>query len=578
MIIDKELVIYDKELDKIERNTKNLFVYDFSRYQPKILISYVNKQGMMEAMTFDVPLEELYVWRYADTEERYYDSQFRKMVNERRPGEEERYKSWDHKPVKKIPCFRNKNIQGRVAIDLGSIRFEDFRIYEMLYDIDPNKETTGVLYELNIPKTLFWDIEVQVDNPKIFPNAKDVIGAVNCISCCHEGNVWTWGNKPLSDNDVARIEVDINKHLSAKDSTVTDRYKFHYEYVPNEWDLIMKFYAHTKGFPAMSGWNTDGYDNPYLVNRLMKINPDNKILTDFNKGDFANKIFEVATPYGGHIRSKNKDVGALYKMRHKCNYDYLEIYRTFDRTIKLKQSFSLDYTAERATGLKKVEHALGFKELYEKDYYTYILYSAIDPILVEQIDKSVKTSGIACTLGNLVGVSPDATLGRIGTVEAALVQFMYPENIVFPTIYFDEKDHKQNTDYEGAYVYNPVPGIYRYVCSYDFASLYPSVIRQFNISPDTYLGKDPEARADFIKSGEIVFNPNKHGQACKPDEIKTASGAIYTKNFKGMLPKLLDHYYFKRQDFKSLAKTAKQNANDIDNLIKEKKKQLDLVG
>ena len=409
MIIDKELIIFDKEKEKIERDLKNLYVYDFSRYQPKILISYVGGDGMLKALTFDVPLEELYIWRYADTKENYYDTLYRNMVNEKYPNDEQQYMSWDHKPVKKIPCFKNKTIDGRVAIDLSSIRFEDSRIYEMLYDIDPEKKTTNVLYELNKPKTLFWDIEVQVDDPKVFPDPKDVIGAVNCISCCHEGHVWTWGNKPLTDVEIANIEVDINKHLSAEGSKVTDRYKFHYEYVEDEWEMIMKFYRHARPFPAMSGWNTDGYDNPYLVNRLMKINPDNTILTDFNKGDFANKIFSEATPYGGHIRSKNKEVGALYKMRHKCNYDYLEVYRVFDRTIKLKQAYTLDYTAERATGLKKVEHTLGFKELYEQDYYTYILYSAIDPILVEQIDKAVKTSGIVCTLGNLVGVSPDAT-------------------------------------------------------------------------------------------------------------------------------------------------------------------------
>lgn len=572
MILDKELIIWDKQADKIVRNTKNLYVPNFNRYQPMLAVSHVDNNGDTDIMYFELQLEDLFNWRYADTEERYYDTLYRETVNQIKPDDESKYLSWDRKPVKKKPCFWNKKLGGQLTIDLDSLNLTDSRMYEIIYDYDPTKVKTAPLYRLNKPKTLFWDIEVQVDDPRIFPDAKTTPGVVNCISFCHHPNVTTFGNKPLTEQEIFNIERDINKHLHTEGSKVTDTYKFKYVYIENEVELILKFLMEVKKFTAFTGWNTDEYDWPYILNRL--IAKSKMVPTKENVDKIINNIFNNMTPLGGVTKSFNRDRDILVpNVRHKLNYDYMKVYRAYDRQIKFKENYSLDYTADRALGIKKVQHSLGFKELYEQDYYSYILYSAVDPIIVEQIDKQLKTADIMYTLGNLTGVEPHLTLRRVLTAEKTLLQYIYPKNLVFPLVFRNEKESTGSTDYEGAFVYNPVPGMYKYMLSFDFASLYPSTIREFNISPDTLIGVDKASRHAYLNSGDVVYDPHKHGTAPEKHQIKTASGAIYTNEYKGILPEMLNFYYNERVKFKDLMKVAKQNAWDIEEEIRKREKQ-----
>ena len=282
MILDKELIIWDKQADKIVRNTKNLYVPNFNRYQPMLAVSHVDNNGDTDIMYFELQLEDLFNWRYADTEERYYDTLYRETVNQIKPDDESKYLSWDRKPVKKKPCFWNKKLGGQLTIDL--------------------------------------DIEVQVDDPRIFPDAKTTPGVVNCISFCHHPNVTTFGNKPLTEQEIFNIERDINKHLHTEGSKVTDTYKFKYVYIENEVELILKFLMEVKKFTAFTGWNTDEYDWPYILNRL--IAKSKMVPTKENVDKIINNIFNNMTPLGGVTKSFNRDRDILVpNVRHKLNYE-----------------------------------------------------------------------------------------------------------------------------------------------------------------------------------------------------------------------------------------------------------------
>jgi DNA polymerase elongation subunit (family B) len=114
-------------------------------------------------------------------------------------------------------------------------------------------------------------------------------------------------------------------------------------------------------------------------------------------------------------------------------------------------------------------------------------------------------------------------------------------------------DRLSHRDYEGAYVFPPTPGVFKWVLGLDFASLYPTTQRQFNISPDTYLFTDKN------------YTP-------KENEIKTASGAVFTKEFEGFLPKILTDFYAQRKMHKKYMKNAYQKATELEMVLEERLK------
>jgi DNA polymerase elongation subunit (family B) len=209
-------------------------------------------------------------------------------------------------------------------------------------------------------------------------------------------------------------------------------------------------------------------------------------------------------------------------------YDYMEIYAKWDRAVEVKESNKLDWVAEHVCGQKKVEHQLGFKEFWEQQPAEYVLYNAIDSILIREIDNSIKTSSAFLGLANLMHVDALTAFSPVRSLEIVQAEYQYAAGKVFPA---GGKKGGSNDGYEGAFVYDPIPGLYKNVIALDFASLYPTTMRQFNISPDTYIKKDKN------------YHASEH-------EIKCVSGAIYKKDFEGFIPKILTDFYTQRKKYK----------------------------
>jgi DNA polymerase elongation subunit (family B) len=129
---------------------------------------------------------------------------------------------------------------------------------------------------------------------------------------------------------------------------------------------------------------------------------------------------------------------------------------------------------------------------------------------------------------------------------------VYPHYKVLPD---KQKADSENGDYEGAFVWPTQPGIYKYIGGLDFASLYPSIIRQFQISPETFLFKDPN------------YKP-------KPNEIKTCSGAVYRKDPDAIIPAILTHYFALRKQAKKDKKQANQEMEDLKHILEERKRKM----
>lgn len=455
----------------------------YGRCKRLLIVSYVGSDSKIHKFVWVIPEESMYQWKYA-----------RKNDNP-----DPVFKSWNFKPVIKEEIVGN---------------FSEQRIHEMLLDLkkyNPDNEDIKMFDELYVPETTFGDIEVEVgDNG--FPKAKDALNPLTTTSFVRGTDVYVLGRANLTDADIKWIQNEIDKHCEK----FNERYTFHYRYHDNEISLINDIFKNFIGTSeCVSGWNWFGYDWPYLCNRCERLGIDIQWLSPTNSW----------TNYKPMDATSQEDTVKI--PMHRAMYDYLEIYKKWDESIKPKISNKLDWVAETVLGVKKVVHQLGFREMWKQQPAQYVFYNAIDSILIREIDKKLRVSSIFFGLANLMHTPALTAFSSTKSIEIVQAEYLYKENRIFPKA----KKENEKGEYEGAFVFEPTPGIYKDTLTADYASLYPTTCRQFNISPDTFLFKDKS------------FVPTEN-------EIKCVNGSVYTKQFKGFIPKILDDFFAKRKSFK----------------------------
>ena len=477
----------------------------YGRTQKFLYISYVGKDQTVKPFFWMIPQELMYQWKYAT----------------RNDQPDTNYKSWDGKPVIKTPI-----------VD----KFTEQRVHEIIMDLErwfPDDPNLSQIRELYMPKTAFADIEVDVDDDG-FPEAKDAKNPVNTISIVVEDTVYVLGRAELKPDEIQWIQDEVTKHCENFDT----KYKFVYRYHANEISLLNDFFFNFLAkLECLTGWNWFGYDWPYLYNRAQRL---------------AINI-EGLSPTKTWFNCRPQDAAAdMIKLpMHKCMYDYMEVYKKYDRSITPKESNKLDWVANRVLGVKKVVHQLGFKEMWEQQKKEYVFYNAIDSVLVREIDKKLKTSSVLFGLASLMNVPVLTSFSSTKSIEIVQAEYLYRENRVFPVV----KKDKEKKEYEGAFVFQPIPGIYNNVYCLDYASLYPTTMRQFNISPDTLLFKDKN-------------------HVPKENEIKCTNGCVYTNEFEGFIPKILTDFFGKRKDYKKLMVKAQKEKYELIDILHKRQKQI----
>jgi DNA polymerase elongation subunit (family B) len=478
--------------------------------EKQLVISYIDKKGEIQFLHGFIPKEQMFNWYYLKETDYRYDPD---------------HISWDFRRVKKIPT---------------DSYLCDTRVREIICDILKNNEELNVINELNTPDTAFCDIEVNVTDDG-FPDPINVSNPVNTISWVHGTTVTVLGRAPLTGEQIQSIQSRINDHCSIFD----EKYNFFYVYHENEYDLLMDFFEnYMEPVSCVTGWNFFGYDYPYLFNRARKIGID--MIAVIMKRSLT------STMTYGPQNARSRDERITLPL-HKLMYDYMEIYAKWDRSISPKESNKLDWVSEKALGVKKVVHELGFKALWEQRPDEYVFYNAVDSILVREIDKKLKTAQTFFTLANLLHVPALTAFSPVQSLQTVQTEYLYRENRIFPRV---KKEMPADNDqsYTGAFVYEPVPGVYKNIIALDFASLYPSTIRQFNISPDTFRGK---------------MDPNYQR---KDDEIKTISGATYARNYDGFVPKILTDFYKQRKAFKKEMQIAEKEQGYLEEVLERRTK------
>ena len=406
--------------------------------------------------------------------------------------------SWDGKPVKKK---RSKYLS-------------KWRIEEYLCSL-PDHMKAGV-HSTNAPKKFFLDIEVEVKDE--WPKPELAKTPVTAITFCNDMRIFTMGTRKLTAEQIANIKKRIVDHLKVD-------VEFNYIFYNTEYDMLFTFFNKViQKMPLLTGWNFIGFDWTYLINRCKRLNIDPA----------------SSSPSG-------KLIGKAELPMHRLVVDYLEIYKKWDRIVDIKENNTLDYVAKAALGVNKVKYNGTLQELYENDFESYIFYNAVDTALVELIDKKLNTLQTFLKLGSITQVETQRAYSPIWMAESAMARENWRRGRVFPKT---DTQMKKREAYEGAFVVEPKTGLYEWVASFDFASLYPSIMRQWNISPESYLGNIGPTDS---------FDPEK--------QVKTSSGALFERNVDSVFRTILSEYYGKR-------KTAKKAFAEIEEEIETLKKHL----
>ena len=329
----------------------------------------------------------------------------------------------------------------------------------------------------------------------------------------------------------------------------TSKAEVNYTHCADEQELLKMYLAWwTENYPdVITGWNVQLFDVPYICNRLARI-----------LGDKTTKLFspwKLLSSREINIQGRKNisfDVSGITVL------DYLDLYRKF--TYTNQESYRLDHIAFVELGQQKLDHSEydTFKQFYTNDWKKFVDYNIHDVRLVDRLEDKMKLMDLAFTLAYDAKVNLEDVFSQVRVWDAIIYNYLRKRNIAIPPKIKQEK----SVQYAGAYVKEPVPGIYDWVVNFDLNSLYPHLIMQYNISPETLVDeRHPKASVDRILNRDFITNED---YAC------CANGAMYRKDVRGFLPELMEKIYDERKVYKRKMLDAKQEyeASPSDSLQK----------
>ena len=292
---------------------------------------------------------------------------------------------------------------------------------------------------------------------------------------------------------------------------------------------------------VITGWNTEFFDIPYLCNRIKKL--------------FGEDELKRLSPWRSVQEREVYNMGRrlqTYNIQGIAALDYLDLYHKF--TYTRQESYRLDYIAQVELGEKKDGNPYDtFREWYEKDYQSFIEYNITDVELVDKLEDKMKLIELCLTMAYDAKVNFVDVLGTVRYWDILIYNYLREKNIVIP----QKKEHEKVEKYEGAYVKDPQVGLHKWVMSFDLNSLYPHLIMQYNISPETVLSqKNEDITVDKILEGKVK-NTSEY--------CMTPNGAFFRKNHRGFLPELMETIYNDRVKYKKLMLQAQQEYEDTKN-------------
>ena len=401
-------------------------------------------------------------------------------------------------------------------------------IYQYISEVYPEEE---IKFDINKIKVTTLDIEVASENG--FPDVESASEEVLLITIQDYATkqIRTWGKGPFNNK---------------QDNVIYRGFRTERELLD---DFINWWMIEENTPEVVTGWNSELYDIPYLVRRIDRI--------------LGEKLMKRLSPWGlvtereTYIAGRKHisyDVGGITQL------DYLNLYKKF--TYKAQESYRLDYIASVELGQKKLDHSEfdTFKDFYTKGWQKFVEYNIIDVELVDRLEDKMKLIELAITMAYDAKANYADVFSQVRMWDTIIYNYLKKRNIVIPPKEKTEKDSK----YAGAYVKEPIPGMYDWVVNFDLNSLYPHLIMQFNVSPETLVEeRHPTVTVDKILNQEITFELYKDYAVC-------ANGAMYRKDVRGFLPELMDKIYQDRTVYKKKMLAAKQQLVDVEEEMKRR--------
>jgi DNA polymerase elongation subunit (family B) len=487
-----------------------------------------------------------------------------------------KFQSIKSEPLSRVTCKNVKELRKELAIHSNK------KLYES--DINPIYRTLEDQYlNVDAPKlnVAFFDIEVDFDPERGYAAPDDAFMPITAIAVHLQ-----WLDtlvclaippKTMNMEEATRAVADFPNTMLFE----------------NESDMLDTFLTLIEDADVLSGWNSEGFDIPYTVNRVAKV---------LSKDDTRRFCLWNQYPKKREYEKFGK-TAVTYDLIGRVHLDSLELYRKY--TYEERHSYRLDAIAEHELGETKTQYEGTLDQLYNNDFKKFIEYNRQDTSLLDRLDKKLKFLDLANTLAHECTVLLQTTMGAVAVTEQAIINEAHKRGMIVPN-----RVNREGLDTQaaGAYVAFPKKGIHEWIGSLDINSLYPSAIRALNMGPETIVGqlrqdgtKDHIAAEQakgksFAAAWEGIFGSLEYTAVMQKEvgrEITidwedggsdtlsaaqiydlifdsnqpwmlSANGTIFTYEKEGIIPGLLARWYSERKDMQKKLKECIVAGNKIE--------------
>ena len=493
-----------------------------------------------------------------------------------------KYKSIYGDPLTRVVCKSTKDFRKELAINKGKTMFES--------DVNPIFQCLSENYlNQDAPKlnVVFWDIETDFDPERGFAPVEDPFMPITAITVHLQ---WL-------DMLVTVAMPPKGLPMEEAEAMCKQRWGESCLLFPNseagEQQMLSTFLDLIEDADIHSGWNSEGYDVPYTVNRIKRI---------LSSDDTRRFCLWGQKPKRREYEKFGK-TSETYDTIGRVHMDYLNLYRKY--TYEERHTYRLDAIGEMEVGENKTVYEGTLDQLYNNDFERFIEYNRQDVALLDKLDKKLRFIDLANEIAHDNTVLLQTTAGAVAVTEQAIVNEAHRRGLQVP----NRKNHEGNTAAAGAYVAFPKKGVHEWIGSMDLNSLYPSIIRAMNMAPETIVGQirldltdeflhnattlekksfagawegkfatleydavmeqrrdisltlELEDGTSHVLSGaeiwKLIFDSNQPW-------MLSSNGTVFTTEIEGVIPGLLKRWYSERKELQAMLKKAKDANNDAE--------------
>jgi DNA polymerase elongation subunit (family B) len=383
------------------------------------------------------------------------------------PDHKGKYRSIYGDPVNRFSTRKRQEFEKERRIHSGKKLFESdvpvvFRCLSENY------------LKADVPKlhTCFFDIETDFNPEKGFSPTTDPFNPITAISLY------------LDWQDTLVTLVIAPKHMSPETAQEISNEFENCMLFTNEKDMFDVFFQLIEDADVMTGWNSEGYDIPYMVNRVTRV---------MSKDDTRKFCLMGQLPKAREYERFGKSE-TTYDLVGRIHLDYLQLYKKYN--YESRHSYKLDAIGEMEVGENKTQYEGTLDQLYNKDFKKFIEYNRQDTMLLVKIHNKLKFLELANQLAHENTVLLPTVMGSVAMIEMAIFNEAHERGLVVPDKKRKNENAEETTPAAGAFVATPKRGMHEYVGAVDINSLYPSVIRALNMAGETIVGQVRQTLTD----------------------------------------------------------------------------------